>query len=238
MGQIVLTNCRLWVAGYNMSGKLNAIALDDAPDVLDNTTFGCTAKSRKKGMDMIMGALAGFWELEPDEYFSTLGTPNIPIIVAPEPTEGLAAYYFLSQNTEYKLDGTVGDMAKFSVKAESVGTRMVRGNILLNDTKVANGNGTAFQLGVGTGKTIYGCLQVISASASDTLDVIIQSDNAVGFPHPASLITFTQVNLGAGGGRTYQSLTAAGNADDWYRVNYTVGGVGPSFEFVVFMGMV
>jgi hypothetical protein len=221
-----------------MSGKLNAIALNDTPDILENTTMGCTARSRKKGLDLITADLEGFWEEEPDTYFSELGTPNVPLTIAPLPTEGGAAYSFLSQNIEYKWGGMVGDMGKFSVKAESVGTKMIRGAILLNDTKDATGNGTAFQLGAGTGKTLYGSLHVISASASDTLDVIIQSDALEAFGSAAAKITFTQVALGAGGGGTYEWKTAAGDGDDWYRVNYTIAGAGPSFIFAVFLGLI
>lgn len=238
MSQVILSNVKLWVGKYDMSGKLNAIVLDDAPDMLPNTTFGMTAKSRKKGLDVITAALEGFWEQEPDEYFSTLGVIDIPMTVAPEPTEGTPAYSFLSQNAEYQWGGNVGDLGKFSVKSEAVGQKMIRGNILLNGTKVASGNGTAFHLGVGTGKTIYGCLHVISASPSDTLDVIIQSDALEAFGTPAPLITFAQVNLGVGGGGTYQWATpVAGNADEWYRVNFVIGGAATSFQFVVFMGL-
>lgn len=238
MSQIILSNCRLWVGKYDMSGKLNAIALNDAPELKDNTTFGMTAKSRKKGLDVITADLEGFWEEDPDTYFSVLGSPNVPMTVTPEPTEGGPAYSFLSQNVEYTLGGSIGELLKFTVKSEAVGTKMIRGNILLNGIKDASGNGTAFHLGVGTGKTVYGCLHVISASASDTLDVIIQSDALEAFGTPAPLITFAQINLGAGGGGAFEWKSAAGNADEWYRVNYTLGGSGPSFTFVVFMGLV
>jgi hypothetical protein len=239
MGQIILSNVKLWAGGYDMSGKLNAIALNDNPDMLENTTMGCTAKSRKKGLDVITAALAGFWEQEPDEFFSDFTLTNVPMTVAPEPTVGGPAYSFLSQSVEYQWGGAVGDMGKFSVKSESVGTKMIRGNILFNDTVDALGNGTAFHLGVGTGKTIYGCLHVMSATPSDTLDVIIQSDALEAFGTPTNLITFTRVDLGAPGGRTYEwAAPVAGNGDEWYRVNYTVGGASIFFTFVVFMALV
>jgi len=77
MGQIILSNCKLWVGAHDMSGKLNAIALNDAPDMLDNTAFGHTAKSRKKGLEVVTADLEGLWEAEPDKYFSNLGLFHI-----------------------------------------------------------------------------------------------------------------------------------------------------------------
>lgn len=232
MGQIILSNCLLLAGKYNMSGKLNAIALNDSPDMLDNTTMGATAKSRKKGLDVITADLEGFWEQEPDEYFFVLGTPNVPMTVAPEPTEGGPAYSFLSQNVEYSTGGSVGELMKFTVKSEAVGQRMVRGRILLNATKTANGSGTAFELGaIGASQTMYAALHVVSA-AVDTLDVIIQSDALEAFGSPSDQITFVQAT-----DETFEWKTKAGPvADTWWRVNYTLGAVGP-FTFTVFAGI-
>ncbi|MGH2710617.1 MAG: hypothetical protein ACRDH9_05370, partial [Actinomycetota bacterium] len=82
------------------------------------------------------------------------------------------------------------------------------------------------------GKTVYAALHVLDASAGDTLDVIVQTDDGAGFASPTTLITFDQAAaVGA------QFKTAAGNADDWYRVNFTIGGAGPSFKFVAVVGV-
>lgn len=246
MGQIILSNCRLFVGGYNMSGKLNAIALNNAPDVKENTTFGMTAKSRKKGLDVITADLEGFWEQEPDEYFSTLGIINVPMTVAPEPTVSVdvPAYSFLSQNVEYMWGGSVGELGKFSVKAESVGSKMIRGHILENGAaaRVETGTGTILELGgISIAQYLYGTLHVIAAAAAvgDTLDVIIESDSVVGFDTPIPRMTFTQVLGDVAGGRTYQWATpiAGAIADTFWRAKWTIGGATPSFTFVVFMGI-
>jgi len=245
MGQIILSNCKLWAGKYDMGGNLNAIAIDDKPDALPNTTFGCTAKSRKKGLPLITAALAGFFKsASTDLYFSNFILTNVPMTVAPEPTVGGPAYSFLSRNTEYKLEGMVGDMLKFNVKAENVGQKLIRGYILENGgtARIANGSGTALELGaISDGQTMFAALHVMSASPSDTLDVIIESDSLEAFTDdPQTRIAFTQVNLGAGGGGTYEWKTytpAGGQVDTWWRISWTVAGVEPSFEFVVFAGI-
>lgn len=320
MGQIILSNVMLLVGKYNMSGKMNTIALNDAPDMLDNTTMGHTAKSRKKGLDVITAALGGIWEEEPDAYFSVLGTfhiigvatgggatslidttrnfgeegiiigsaviditdggrtqvagvtsistttnPNdtlnfaaltgaasfagggdsyevivpggIPMTIAPEPTEGGAAYSFLSQNVEYSLGGPIGELLKFTVKAEGIGKKMVRGKILVNATKTADGYGTAFNLGaIGVDQKMYAALHVINAGA-DILDVTIESDSAAGFDVDPDLdqIVFAQV---APGIETYEwKEKVDSETDTWWRVKYNLGATGP-FTFCVFAGII
>jgi hypothetical protein len=244
MGQIILSNVKLWVAGYDMSGKLNAIALDDKPDVLDNTTFGCTAKNRKKGLPVVTAALAGFFEAEEtDEYFSNFVLTDVPMTIAPTSILGGPAYSFLSRNTEYNWGGMVGEMGKFNVKAESVGTKMIRGRILENGStpRIITAHGTAFNFGVvAEEKNLYGVIHVVNAAkaAGDTLDVIIESDSAEGFDvSPETQISFAQV-LGNGGG-TYEWKTKAGPiTDTWWRTSWTVASVdSPSFIFAVFMGI-
>jgi hypothetical protein len=247
VGQIILSNVKLWAGKYDMSGKLNSIALNDDPTILDNTTFGMDAKSNKKGLDVITAALAGFWEQEPDEYFSGLGIPNVPMTIAPEPTIGGPAYSFLSQNIQYTpMEGSVGELLKFNVKSESVGTKMIRGHILENGVtaRIASGSGAALLLPApSAGQYLYGVLHVISAATSvgDTLDVIIESDDVVGFGGtPETHIAFTQA-LGNGLG-TYQwavPIAAGAITDTYWRTSWTiVDDDDPSFKLVVFMGII
>jgi len=245
MGQIILSNCCLWAGKYSMSGNLNAIAIDDKPDALPNTTFGCTAKSRKKGLPLVTAALAGFFNsINTDLFFSNFVLTNVPMTVAPEPTVGGPAYSFLSRNTEYKLEGMVGDMLKFNVKAESVGQKLIRGYILENGgtARIANGSGTALELGaVGAAQYMYGAIHVTSAATAvgDTLDVIIESDTEEAFGDtPETQLTFTQV-LGNGEG-TFEWLTPVIGpvADTWFRCSWSVADVDdPSFNFAVFFGI-
>lgn len=247
MSQIVLSNCKLWAGGYDMSGKLNAIALNDAPDLLDNTTFGMTAKSRKKGLDVITADLEGFWEEDPDTYFSTLGVPDVPMTVAPEPTVGGPGYSFLSQNVEYKWGGSVGELGKFSVKAESVGQKMIRGWILENGStaQIGNGAGSIIELvGVGATQYLYGTLHVTAAAAGvgDSCTVEIESDALVGFGSPTTQLSFTQV-LGNGGVTFEWAVPILGDGlggaitDTFWRAKWTIAGGTASFNFAVFIGI-
>ncbi len=243
MAQQIYSNCKLWLAQYDLSGYMNALGINDNPDMLDNTVFGNTAKSRKKGLSAVAANHEGLWDgTAEDAIWNDFNATTIPMTISPVTgAEGDPAYSFLAQTAEYSLGGAVGELLKFTVKAENAGSGLVRGLILFNDTKDASSTGTAYELGAITaGQTMYAALHVISASASDTLDVIIQSDNLQAFGDPQTRITFNQVALGAGGGGTYEWQTyapAAGQTDIWWRIGYTIAGAAPSFTFVVFAGI-
>jgi hypothetical protein len=248
MGQIILNNVKCWVGAYDLSGKMNAVALNDTPDVLDDTHFGHGAKSRAKGLDMIVADLEGFWQQEPDEQFTLIGTPNIPMSIAPEPTVGGPCYSFPSQHTEFKWGGMVGELAKFSIKSESVGTKMVRGWILENGAtaRASTGTGTSIRprvgSGVGDSEYLYGAIHAVAVGSlvGDTLAVKIQSDADDNWGAGVSdRITFTTI-LG-NGGVTYQWATRVAGpiTDQYWRAIWSIsdGGGTHSFTFAVFMGI-
>jgi hypothetical protein len=96
--------------------------------------------------------------------------------------------------------------------------------------------GTSLQLGAvaasanGATERLWAALFVTAASGTN-LAVTIQTDNATGFPSPASGITFSTVSaVGA------QFASAVGPlTDDWFRVSATIGT--GSFSFAVLMGV-
>jgi hypothetical protein len=134
--------------------------------------------------------------------------------------------------------GDVGQLAKFSAQFKGNGLFIGDGTILQSPdaAETATTDGTALQLGaLASGETLYAVLHVLSASAADTLDVIVESDSAEAFDQsPETQITFTQATA-----ITSQWLSVAGPVtDDWWRVGITIGGTDPSFRFVVAAGIV
>lgn len=249
MAQIVLSDCKLWVGGYDMSTKLSSIALDDNPDMLDNTTFGATAKSRKKGLDVVAASLAGYWEQEPDVFFSVLGTTGLPMTIAPASTVGGLCYMIPStQNVEYSWGGSVGELNKFNVKVENVGSKMIRGAIIkpgLVNWAISGASAAGAYGVVGATQYLYGVMHVMSTATDvgDTLDVFIESDSVATFDAtPEDQISFTQVLGNLAGGRTYQWATpiAGPIADTWWRAKWTIvdaGAANASFLFTVAMAI-
>lgn len=121
---------------------------------------------------------------------------------------------------------------------------VVRG-VLLHPGSVArstSSTGVARQLGAaGATQRLYAALHVlsVSGSATPTLTVKVQSDNAQGFGSSADQITFTNVtDVSAPDTRRQWASVAGAIADDWYRVLWTISGTTPSFLFAVTCGIV
>jgi hypothetical protein len=76
---------------------------------------------------------------------------------------------------------------------------------------------------------------VAFGGTSPTLDVIVQSDDASGFPSATNRITFTQAT---GFTAEYATPVAGAITDDWWRVNFTIGGTAsPNFTFICVIGI-
>jgi hypothetical protein len=244
MASQVLTNIKCYLAGFDLSGKLNACALTYSAELQDATTFGNDTRINKGGIKAVRAEHQGYWDSdgadEPDDIlFSRIGTQNVPMTISPETgAVGEIAFSFRSIASEYTPGAQIGEMYAFGVSADgSDGAPLVRGKVLKAAGSVtATGTGTAVQIGsTASGQTIYCALHVLSASGTaPTLDVAVQSDVDGAFLSPVTVATFSQQTAV---GSDWQ--TAAGpNTDTYFRVSYTIGGTSPAFSFVVVVGVV
>lgn len=239
----VLQNVKTWLAGYELSGQMNALALNDGVELHDATVFNKAGRVRKAGLYDIDAQLEAYWEGgadKIDEIIATrIGTANVPMTIAPNAgAEGDRAYAFRAQPGQYAPGGRIGQLFGLSVPVQgSAGERLVRGTILHNAARAVTANGTALNLGaVLAAQKLYAALHVVAvAGTTPTLDVILQSDNAEGFPSATNRITFAQKTaIGA----EWATPVAGAITDDWWRLAWTIGGTGsPSFTFVVVVGI-
>ena len=151
---------------------------------------------------------------------------------------GDVAYMFKAAMANYNPGGAIGELHKFSFDAEAADFDLIRGNVLhVAAASVSSGSSTPQQLGaISSVQKLYATLPAIAASAGDTLDVIIESDDAVGFTTPVTRATFTQI---AGGVPAGEWLTPVDGpiTDDWWRISWTIAGTSPSFDFITSMGI-
>lgn len=233
----VLTNAKLYLAQYDLSSELNAIATDMSAESPETTTFGNTAKTRAGGLVDTKISLNGYFNSE-QVIFNSLALSNIPMTTAPTGTDGENCFLFRPVLAKYTLGGKVGDVYPYKVEAEGSGP-FISGTILLpKSAKTSTNTGTGRQIGAcGATQTVYGILHVFSATAGpDTLDVVIQSDAANTFLSPTDVITFGQKT--AVGYEWKTALASVPGADTWWRVSFTIGGVDPSFTFMVGVGFI
>ena len=232
----VLKNTKVYMDGFDLSGDLNASNFDYGAEMLDGTHFGDEARVNEPGLATARLQHEGHWRAggsgPDDAIFSRIGTPNVVTTLCPESgAVGEVAYTFRAMHPEYSLGGQVGELTPFSVSAEGdEGIAPVRGTVLNAAGSVtASGNGTGVEI---AGGASYAALHVLSASASDTLDVTVESDINGSFPSPVTVATFSQMSDTGSG---WQAISGAG-ADTWFRVSYTLGGTDPDFSFVVVVG--
>ena len=243
MALYVLTNCKFWLGDHDLSGHLNQMALEYAAELQDDTVFGDDTRSRIGGLKTIQANLEGFYDTAAapadidSHIFPKVGTQGIVTTVGPtDGADASPAYFFQANEGEYNHEAVLGEILSFSARAEASEGPLVSGTVMHNATRTTTGNGTARQLGlVAAGESVYASLHVITASSGDTLDVIVQSDDNSGMTSATNRLTFTQAT---GITSEWKSLAGAIANDDWWRVNYTIGGAGPGFEFICAIGIV
>lgn len=235
-------NCRLYVGAYDLSGDANEIAVANPADVRTATVFTHTAPNNVIGLynpTVTGGGFVQFGTTSVDTALKTgsLGLANVPVTVSPEAgAAGDVAVFLPALTADYAIAGKVGDVLPFRFSAAAQGVPAVAGRIFVAaGAKTTTGVSTILQLGaVAATQKVYASLHVLAASGTTpTLNVTVKSAAAVGFASPTTRITFTQKTTTIA---DFQS--AAGPiTDQYWRVDYTVGGTGPSFSFVVAVGI-
>lgn len=239
MSTFVLSDCKLWVQEFDLSGDWNAGTLVINQELKECTQFNDTA--RTWCADTIKShnlSIKGYHDndtiLAPDDYIhGEYGVNDIVCTVGPsDGLDGSPAYCFKSAISSYSpIDSTWGDVAGYSMEAGGTGD-IVRGTVMKNATSniTGNGNGTAYQLGTcDATQTVYGILHVHEFDGGD-LVVKIYSDDAEGFPSGAEELAFTSTD-----DVTSEWISSAGDAsgNDWWRAQWTYDGTACKFVVAI-----
>lgn len=232
----------LWVHDVAVHNMANSLSLTQTRNTSDSTVFGHKAETSTLGLIVVQASGSGFVDFDGEHAAMSAGftgSASLVVTAAPSSADGDVAMLMPEGLTASwtPLDVTIGETAGMSVDLSGRSTKApVSGRILAPEAaRTATGNGTARQLGaVDAGESVFGSLHVVAASGSTpTLDVLVTSDDASGFASPTTRLTFAQAT-----GRTAQHLSAAGAiTDDWWRVQWTIGGTSPSFTFAVVVGI-
>lgn len=241
MGHVVLNDAKVWVAGFDLSGDLNALAVRYGVDAKDDTNFGDTTQVHLAGRRQVRAELQGRYDAGASAIdkvlFDRIGTVDVPFSFnADGGAAGEIAYTFKAMAATLNIGGEHGEVAPIECSAVGTG-ELVRGTILFNGTATTTGTGTAYGItGPDTGQLARASLHVLAASGTaPTLDVVVESDTDSGFGSGVSRITFAQAT---GVTAEYkESASGIGTAEDNWRISYTIGGTSPSFTFVVVLGI-
>lgn len=223
--------------GTRVACSANSVTVDASVDALDTTTF-CSDGWRERigGLFDAQIDIGGFWELTDvdADMWANLGAGK-PFTVSEDETIGKTAYFNRALLSSENLGGSVGDVASRDLSLPGVG-RLVRGVLLQpSDTDVsATGTSTPVEhVAAGGTESLYAVLHVVEAPGAGTLDVIVQSDDLVGFATPTTRVTFTTVT--AARGSQWAVPIAGAISDTFYRLSYTLSA--GTWKFAVAIGV-
>ena len=242
MAITALTNAKLYVAQFDLSGDHNQLALDVGVQELIATVFGDTAERVRGGLGLIELTGQGFVSFGTGNVHEALraniNVADVPVTIAAESgDDGEYAEFFKARIAQYRLGAPVGQLLPFTVAASAQGQLPIQGTILGTGAKTATANGTGRQFTAPTAtKSIFAALHVLSVSGTTpTLDVVITSDDNSGFTSATTRLTFAQKTAVGS-----EFLTAAGPfaGETWWRAQWTIGGTGtPTFSVVIVFGI-
>jgi len=244
MAKEVLRNVSMFYGPLALASQTNQLDTGVQAAEVDVTNFGSAGWNEAiAGLASAAWKFDGFWDAdavnsEPDETtFESVGVAGVAAsaVKANPPVDGDIAYFLNVLSTHYQYLGQMGEAAKMSLAMKGTAP-MVRGRVLeyVVDS-AATHNGASLQLGaVGATQRLYLAIHVFGVSGTtQTLDVVIQSDDATGFPSATTRITVPQFT-GLG---TYYTSIAGPITDDWFRTSVTIGGTGtPKLSYLAVLG--
>lgn len=237
---------KLYVAGRDFSSSWTAISLMVGRETIDWTKGSDTTRVAKVGLKtgaLEVEGVTNFADDGVDEQGAAfLDLTNAPIIIGiPGTTSGdfgTIGYALNAVAGSYSpMDGSIGERVNYALSALAA-SQVVRGTFFHDgDTaRTATANGTGIQLGaVSATQKVFACAMCLSASAGDTLDLKLQSDDNSGFTSATDRITFAQMDTT--GDYEWAELSGA-ITDDYWRLVHTIAGNGSeSFNFVVLVAI-
>lgn len=246
MAKQILKNVRIFYGPLALASQLNQIEIAVSAPEVDASTFDTVDYAEVlAGLLKATMKFDGFWDAaattgEPDaSAFAQVALSTWPATVikpaGTAPVVGDVAYFMKASEFNYTLGGQVGAVQRLSLQLTGA-SALLRGRVLDTQTAVATtGNGTAHQLGaVAAGQKLYCAVHVIAGTGTlPTLDLVVESDNAAGFPSAATRITVPQFT----GTGTYFGSVDGPITDDYFRVVHTVAGTLPAFTYLVALGI-
>lgn len=236
----VIRDAKVYLGGRDLTGDLNAAALNYSADALEVTRLGDNTRRKIGGLKGVTCSVEGFVDpATSDEYlFNRIAAVAEAITLGKDGgAAGDPAYFFKAMSASYTpVAGAVGEVNTFSLEAEASDSDLINGTILHTAAAAtASGSSTPQNLGaITSAQHLYATLHAIAASAADTLDIIIESDVDAAFASPTTRATFTQITAIAG---EWITPVAGPVTDTWWRISWTIAGTSPSFDFVVAMGI-
>lgn len=232
-----LTQAKLLVGGYDLSGDLSQLAVNITSEAQDASAFGPGWRQRVNGLRAVTFTAKGNVDLgssQSDSYlFASLGTNNILATVIPNgvtlgSTNAGTGFSMQAVHSKYSPGAAVGQLLPFDYEANSQGT-LARATVL-NDFTVGplstGTNNTAFyQLPVfTTSESLYAGFHVLglSTALAGTVSAVVQQASSSGGAGVTTRGTFSAVSCRSGSWLTPVGSALLSTDQPFWRASITV----------------
>jgi len=212
-----------WIAGYDMTGDLNRVAMQLTADELDSTVFGLGGYRRRiAGLKNVAADFGGFWQAGSGQIdpavFTDLAVADRVVTLAPDDAETTPAYMWQGGSFAYSPFGQIGAVTPFTLGYRGTnGVGAVRGQVAKAKANVSStgATGSVVSLGdVDAAEYLYATLHVFSAGT--TITVLVESDDGAGFASPTTRATIGPITTA---GATWMTRVAGAITDTHWRFN-------------------
>ena len=237
----VLTNCKLYLDAFDLSGRTNKLGLTYGAKAEAATCFGQDTENFLPGLKVFKAAHEVLYEpgtgLIDETLFARVAVNDLLMSIGPlTGAESEVGFFGQVMGASYKPGFTLGGVPKGSFDGEASST-LIRGVIGANRTATSSSTGPIQTMAGPTAtQSIYAGLHILamSGTAGPTLAVTIQSATLIGFGSPTTRLTIpTQSAVGA----VWATPVLGAVTDGFWRVNFTITGTNPSFTFVGLFGI-
>ena len=233
---MVLTNAKIYLEGYDLTGAMNQLDLARSVDVPDRTVFGdSNRRTLAGGLETARFSGGGYADLTDDTDMHILEGnfgADATLTVCPTGVDGGRAFVMTALTSSIEQGGTVGDIYPFRFEAMS-NTMLQRGVLLMPKTvKTSAGNGAVATFPDDTSATgkWTGHLHIF-ATDGGTLTVHIKSNLTGTFAgSEVTRVTFPAKTTTGG----WVALSSVGAVThNYWRTNWTFSGSSVTFAVAV-----
>lgn len=212
----------IYMHGYDLTGDLHSVSLQEEAEELDNTTFGTGGyRSRIGGLKSVSLSGNGYWQSSPDaEIGPNLGTTNRVVTINHDNTETSPARLIQVGHFKHNIGGSVGGLMPFDFEAKNTDPQGApRGQVAKKkgDVSATGAIGSGLLLGaVSATQYLYATFHVFSAGT--TITVVVESDDNAGFTTATTRGTIGPLTTTGG---TWMTRVAGAITDTYFRFRVT-----------------
>lgn len=185
---------QILVAGYDLTGDLNKVSVEDARKMLPVTVFGDAIENVMPGQRMARLMHQGFLNADSNRSHAVLndilaeGVVSLLVGQNADPVAGDPIYHLMTRQERYQVSAQVGQVIPFQASFVNNGSQAGWGTILVPATTITNSTTSSVVDNGASSSDGAAFLQILQAAASDTYSILVEgsADGSTGWATVAS----------------------------------------------------